>query len=44
MLVWSFGERAGESMMGWHVLEQLHVLRELDGALESSRDCELREF
>ena len=44
VLAWSFGERAGERVMGWHMLEQLHVLQELDGALKNSRDCELREF
>ena len=44
MLVWSFGERAGESVTGWQVLEQLYMLLELDCALESSHDCEWREF
>ena len=42
VLVWSFGERAGESMTGWQVLEQLYILLELDCVIESSRDCEWR--
>lgn len=44
VLLWSFGERAGESVTEWHVMEQLHMLSEPDCALESSRDCEWREF